>query len=198
MNCWITVDHLKNLIEQKLGRFCSGQRSFKRENNLSHDRVAKLELVSCWYWDLDAKWNKNADDLLAWIEQNHKLPNAKSNNLIEKKLGNFYAVQTKNKNKNKLSPDRTIKLKCLWEKEDPWMINYNLLLELIFKNGKIPSTRSTNYIEKKIATFCSTQRRNKKKGLLSDDKIKKLEGIEGWFWMGVSNTQLKAKAEKMR
>ncbi len=71
----------------------------------------------------------------------------------------------------------------IWGKIDAWEYKYNLLVLWIKNNNNnIPSLSSTNEIEKSLGGFCSNSRVHKKMGILSNDKIKKLQQIDGWRW----------------
>ena len=57
-------------------------------------------------------------------------------------------------------------------------------------NNRIPSLNSKNGNEKKLATFCSTQKYSKKNNKLSNDRIIKLNAIPDWYW---GNEEIKTK-----
>jgi hypothetical protein len=46
----------------------------------------------------------------------------------------------------------------------------------------MPSTNSKDKTEKQLCQWVNSRRKDKKKGTLTDDKIKKLELIKGWYW----------------
>ena len=54
--------------------------------------------------------------------------------------------------------------------------NYNELVKWIKENGRIPyiSKISKDKTENRLSIWCGTQRQNKKRNLLNEDKIKKL------------------------
>ena len=86
----------------------------------------------------------------------------------------------------KLTNDKIKKLEKLhdwfWEKKDNFDKMLEQLIKWIEENKKIPSHGSKNETEKKLGNWCTGQRREKKKGKLTDDKIKKIEKLNGWYW----------------
>lgn len=70
----------------------------------------------------------------------------------------------------------------VWRKIDSWEYNYNRLKEWVNNNNKIPQYNLSNEMEKNLHHFCNVQKRNKKKGLLDNGKIIKLEKLKQWYW----------------
>jgi len=71
-----------------------------------------------------------------------------------------------------------------WVLNDEFNEKYLSLIGWINKNRRIPSNKSNNIEEKILGTWCSHRRSDNKKGILSEDKIKKLEQIKEWYWSG--------------
>lgn len=67
-------------------------------------------------------------------------------------------------------------------RENEWNISYQKTLELAVKNQKIPKRKKGDKEESVLGEWCSKQRRKHKSGKLSEEKIKKLEAIPGWYW----------------
>jgi hypothetical protein len=117
-------------------------------------------------------------------------------------LGKWCSRQRHDKKKGKLSQDKIDLLEKIpewyWEQDldDQWMNNYELL-------KKLNKTPSQSYVTKcgiKIGSWCHKQRRNKKKGKISQDRINLLEKIPGWYWdksskakKDMSKPEIKAK-----
>jgi len=70
----------------------------------------------------------------------------------------------------------------VWEKIDRWEYMYNELVNFVKINDKIPTTFAKDKHQQKLGGFCSHLREYKKKGTLSDEKIKRLELIPHWYW----------------
>ena len=73
------------------------------------------------------------------------------------------------------SDDKVIIIKTFEE-------SYDELVIWIEKSGKKPSAGSKDKTEKRLGYFCGSRRQDKKKGKLDQNKIDKLEKIDGWFW----------------
>jgi uncharacterized Fe-S cluster-containing protein len=176
----------EDTIEKSLGIFCSHQRQNRKKNKLSDEQIKKLGEIDGWYWEVEGSFDRHYDDLKQWVETNDTIPNTKSVDTIEKNLGTFCANQRQNKKKGKLTDDEIQKLEKIdgwfWEAVDPFGDNYDKLKQWVTLNKKIPSSASKNEVERKIGNFCADKRKYKKKNKVSDEQIKKLEEIPGWFW----------------
>ena len=62
-----------------------------------------------------------------------------------------------------------------------WNVKCELVLEYVREFGTLPQ-RSTVYKSVKIGIWKNNQRKQKIKGNLSSERIKKLEAVDGWFW----------------
>ena len=182
----------ENEIENYFGVFSCNQRIKKRNNKLSDDKIKKLEEIDCWYWEKDEFWNENYNELVKWVTNNNNImPLTNSTNDIEKNLGSFAGTQRSDKKLGKLSDDKIERLEMIpnwfWSIEEIWEKSYNELViwcknNKTKKNNKLPSAKSLNEQEKRLGFFVKNLRQSKKLGQLTDDKIKKLELIIGWYW----------------
>lgn len=124
------------------------------------------------------------EKFIEFVKINKKFPNTNSTNKEEKKLAHWASGKRTLKRKNKLDGDK-IKL---FEEIEGWYWDKDYFYEThqeIFNwviNNKFPSEKSKDKLEKKYAKWCSRQRQNKNKNKLDDDKIKKCEEINGWYW----------------
>ena len=187
---WIKINnklpsqHSNDLQEKQLGRWCSQKRFDKKKSKLSDDKIQKLEKLDGWVWE---QFDDSYDELKQWILINKKLPSMRSKDPQEKQFGMWCSTQRANKKKGKISDERIKQLEKLdgwyWEQEDPFDDHYDELKQWIETNKKLPYEKSKDPIEKQLGSWCSRQRTNKKKGKLSDDKIQKLEKLDGWYWI---------------
>ena len=179
-------EHSNDQIEKQLGRWCNTQRQNKRKKKLPDERITKLELLDGWFWEQEDSFNGSYDELTQWMKIHKKLPSSTSNDPLEKRLGVWCSTQRKNKKKGKLSNEKIKKLEKLigwiWEQKDHFDEWYDELKQWIKNHKKLPYGKSNDPQEKQLGSWCSTQRKNKKKGKLSDEKIKKMELLAGWFW----------------
>jgi hypothetical protein len=175
----------KDGTEKSLGYFCDNQKRKYKKNKLNDDKIKKLEKINEWTWNAyNDTFIENYNKLKQWTELNKKLPNERSKDSNEKKLGLFCRTQRSNKKNNKLSTDKIKQLELIdgWYWEDLFNEKYNKLKRWVEVNKNLPKSNSEDKTEKKLGKFCTNLRGNKKKNNLSDDRINKLELIDGWYW----------------
>jgi hypothetical protein len=169
----------KDPVEKFLGVWVSTQRQKKKK--LSEERVKMLELVNGWLWEADP-FPKNFEKLEKFVAKNGRMPPQSSKDPVEKYLYNW--VRRQRKRKKKLSEERVKLLESvsgwLWEKEDPFPKNFEQLKKFVAKNDRMPSQSSKDPVEKFLGVWVSARRQKKKK--LSEERVKLLESISGWFW----------------
>jgi superfamily II DNA or RNA helicase len=176
----------RDKYEKKIGMWTNYLRARKKNNNLSEDRIKLLEKIKFWYWDFEKElFIKRYNELKEWVEINKRLPNQSSNDFNENKLSEWCCSRRRNKRKNKLSEDKIKLLEEIkgwyWEK-DLFMETYNKLKLWIDVNGKFPLTTEKNKIECSLGNWCTSRRKDKRINKLSEDKIKLLEKLSGWYW----------------
>ena len=180
----------KDTNEKQLGKWCSHQREYKKNNKLSQYRSDKLETIDIWYWDKNM-FSETYNELNKWIVHNGYIPSQKSKNEIEKRLGTWCTCRRMDKRNNKLSQLQIDKLEQLngwyWGSDEKKEIisfdeMYAKLNGWIKKFKKMPSSTSKNDEEKQLGIWCTSRRKDKKNDKLSLNKIKKLEKVDGWYW----------------
>jgi superfamily II DNA or RNA helicase len=126
--------------------------------------------------------------LRQWIEQRNKLgraPSTISQNMDEKRAGQWQSDQRKNYKKGKLLLEREELLNntpgWTWE-TDAWSLSYKKYVEITKKLGREPSQSSKNPDEKFIARWRSIQRHDYKKGNLLLEREELLNNTPGWAW----------------
>ena len=181
VNNRIPTNKSKALIEKSIGSWSACRRRDKRNNKLSEDKIKLLEELPGWYWDKEDTFYKFYEELKEWIEINKKLPTESQH----KFLSNWCQNKRTDKKNNKLSEDKIKLLEELpgwyWDK-DVFIINYKKLKEYIEINKKLPHCKSKDEEENKLGSFCRHHREYKRNNKLSEDKIKLLEELPGWFW----------------
>jgi hypothetical protein len=161
------------------GSWINRQRQNKKNNKLSNEKIKLLEELNGWFWflDLDEQWMEKYNELKEYLK-NNDLPTSQN-----KIYGCWISTQRTNKKNNKLSNEKIKLLEELnewfWEVDydNQWMEKYNELKDYFKNNNKLPYTSNKIY-----GHWIDKQRQNKKNGKLSDEKIKLLEELNGWFW----------------
>lgn len=192
---WIKINNRipsqmsKDPIEKILGSWCSDQRKYRKKNKLTDNRIKQLDDLNGWYWNVDHLWNDKYLELVDWVNVNNRLPLHSIKDLIENALYIWCNTQQMNKRNSVLLIDREKLLNEIngWKWTDKSTIKSPKLFEethielkkWVKLNNKLPISTSKNPIEKRLSLWCCKQRSNKKKGILSNDKIEKLNNIKG-------------------
>lgn len=69
--------------------------------------------------------------------------------------------------------------------EQMWNMTFNKVKEWKRKYGTFPQIITNDNEEKYLGEFCSRQKTAKRNGILSIDKIEKLDSINGWNWESI-------------
>ena len=137
-----------------------------------------LEKIPGWFWDMDKQWMENYNILkgLNEIPSSHFVTECGVN------IGRWCSKQRTKKKTNKLSPDRIVLLEKIpewfWDMDNQWNENYNILKGL----NETPLQKFVTECGIKLGSWCTTQRTEKKKNKVSQDRINKLEKIPWWVW----------------
>ena len=169
----------------------SKQRVYKKQNELSIDRIQKLESLKEWFWDaLEYQWDEWLKDIKVYIEKyGSKLPSSSSiTNKKDKYLIRRIQTIRKTYRENKLSIKKIKQAETIkgWS-WDPVQDSWNELIQRIkayiaeHKNSHISSTHKTSdgYT---LGNRINSLRNKYKKNKLDTEKISELESIEGWTW----------------
>ena len=184
----------KNPEEKQLGSWCQNRRQDYKKNQMSHERVQKLERISHWSWDpIEDQYQKSLEDLKKFIKDNNRLPSNKAKNPEEKQLGSWCQSRRQEYKKNQLSPEKIKDLESIpqwsWDPfEDQYQKSLQDLKKFIKDNNKLPSSTAKNPDEKQIGSWCSSRRKNYKNKKLSEERIKELESLPLWYWSNDTKT----------
>jgi superfamily II DNA or RNA helicase len=165
-----------------LGMWVSNQRAQRKQGLLRADRVARLDETN-FVWDaIDTMWNRMFAALQNYkVEHgNCEVPQDWRQNLG---LGTWVARQRSLRRIGKLSPERKAKLEGVgfaWEFADAdtlWDKMFETLLDYKRKygNSNVPDKWPEN---RKLSGWVGNQRQFKKRGVLTPDRIKRLEEID--------------------
>ena len=160
----------------KLYNWCVKQRIKYTKAELSEKYIITLNSIG-FIWKstqgFDHKWMSAFENLRKYLSENNGIyPTKETNN----KLYNWCVKQRIAYNDNLLSSERMMMLediKFTFILEDQWMKRFEELKKYIGDECSYPSFTDN----KSLGTWCSTQRRYYKTGVLSQDKIEKLNSI---------------------
>lgn len=173
-------------IESKLGVWLMHIKRTKKINKLTEYKIKKLEELPEFKWITVIDFDIMYDEVKEWIENNNRYPTSHCNDKKEVKLCHWIDWIKKKKKKNKLNDEHIKKMEKLpnfkWTIVFDYDEIFNEVIEFINTNSKPPSEKSKNTREVQLALWCSRQRQDKRKGKISDDKIKKFNENTLWKW----------------
>ncbi|WPT16806.1 hypothetical protein PSENEW3_00004814 [Picochlorum sp. SENEW3] len=182
-----------NLQSPRFGQWISAQRTAKKQNDLSDERIDLLETLPGWQWAAplpDDVWRENFDKYKKELEDADGVyPVLSPSNPLSQGFGRWIGTQRTAKKQNSLSAERIYLLETLpgWKWEGPlneislrWRENFDKYKkELEDADGVYPSTDSKGF-----GQWISDQRKDKRKNKLIDEKVRLLETLPGWRWEG--------------
>ena len=174
--------------EKRLDTWINNQRKKYKKSILSEKEIKLLEEIKYWNWGFDDKWNKILNEIIIFYKINNRKPIYSSKDKNEKRLGGWISDQITNYNKEILSKERINILEKLkwwsWNILDKqWHTKLQNTVEFYNKNNKIPSCKAKDNDEKSLGMWIGSQRKNKKKGILSKEYIEILEKLNWWKWV---------------
>lgn len=178
--------------EQKKAKMCRYVKNLNDQGLLDEDKIKHFESLNGWKWKTNYSFDNMYNTLKQFINDNKKYPSQHSNNKYEQKLGRWTRDIKKYYKNNKLTTEQISKLENLqnwkWVQTDIFDTNYKNLINWVNQHNKIPSQHSKDPNEKQFGRLVARFKKDKKIGRLRDDaKIKKLENISGWKWIGNNN-----------
>lgn len=193
---WIyTHKRLPSLIsddneERQLGIWSDHMRL--NRSSLTTYQSSILNSTDVWYWESsEVQFMDRYVPILLWVLDNKKMPTRNKATDIESSHSDWclYQRQKYKKQSKALTEFLIGKLKII----PGWFWSYknfqshdesfDEVIQWVVEHGDLPHKNQNDPIELKLARWCENQRRCKKKGSLSDDKIKQLETIPYWYWV---------------
>jgi hypothetical protein len=169
-----------------LGRWVAHQRT--KKDSLSADRRERLDGVDGWVWDgVAAAWDEGFGHLLAYVEaEGHALVPQIHRTDDGYLLGSWVSHQRSGK--DTLSEERRQRLDevgFVWDAQDyaaAWEEGFGHILAYVKADGHalVPKGYRTadGYT---LGTWCNTQRRSKRDGTLSPERLQRLDAV-GFIW----------------
>jgi hypothetical protein len=165
----------------------------KHVNYMGIEKIGEDINVDDWMNGIDIKiWQRvdgfeyKFNETEVWISKNKRVPGKDASDPIEKKLGGFCAFIRIMYVRGELSPYRIGKFQSLevwyWDKEDVWDQTLDKIKAWKQLHGIFPKTSSKNVDEAKLGKFLVLQRLHKREKTLSEDRIKKLNEVDGFDW----------------
>jgi hypothetical protein len=166
--------------EKQLNRWCITQRAYRKENKLSAERIAKLDSINFQWGRSDSRqtvWDKQFERMKGFIEKNgHSSVPVNT----DRKLNKWVEKQRASRKNGQMSQERIRRLDEIgfqWQGRDyakDWKQNYDLLKRFLENGGSLQSSQEDS---PEINKWIKYQMSLKRKGLLSPERIKRLEDL---------------------
>ena len=179
--------HSTDALEQSLGTWACRQRQQQRKGKLNQEKTQLLNSVNLWYWEVEDSFLNKFQEFKEFVAKNDgNLPSVKSQDPVEKTLGHWGVWQRHLKKKGKLSSEQIQLLQSVsgwkWKIDDYFSKNFEKFKEFVAKNGRMPSQKSTDVMEKSLGTWACRQRQQQRKGKLNQEKTQLLNSVNLWYW----------------
>ena len=173
----------ENYKDFKLAIWLGDQRNYYRRNQLSKERLDKLNSIDFLSTIYDDTWNNYFEALKEFKDINGRFPKI-NENYKDFKIGSWVQWQRAMKRDNNLSKEHLEKLESIDfifnKTDDIWNKNLEALKEFKEKYNRLPSNAET-FSNFKIGKWLSTQKMFYNKGCLSKEKIDKLISIDALY-----------------
>ncbi|MGU3650301.1 Helicase associated domain protein [Mycolicibacterium sp. A43C] len=171
-----------------LGEWVKTQRTAYDKGRLSVERAQRLEELNGWTWDPFAdQWEHGFRRLSKYIDA-HGSANVAASLVHDKfKIGRWVTTQRVNRIRGTLDEGRSIRLEKLpgwtWDaKADKWEEGFTRLRQFAKENGSARTVATLKVDGFSLGAWVVTQRGDFAKGVLSDDRKRRLEGLTDWTW----------------
>jgi len=181
-DCNIPQNYVTPDDGKKLGMWLNNQRVNRRKGKLYKKREKKLNEVGIVWDPINEDWKDMLSPLLEFqqceghcnVPQNYITPDGK-------KLGIWLTVQRSNRRKGKLNQVQEQKLDdigIIWDLTESWESMYSILFQFRQRgwNCNVPQNYTT-HDGKKLGIWLNTQRVNRRRSKLKEDREKKLDKI---------------------
>jgi superfamily II DNA or RNA helicase len=182
----VPTEHIEGTF--RLGAWVSEQRHARKVGRLSPSRSLRLDALPKWVWDAkEAIWEAFFDTLRAYIarEGHSRVPHNHTEEGYG--LGRWVGNRRGDWRAGRLSLDRVARFEALpgwiWDTEEAaWEEGFEYLHSYVSREGNanVPYLHTEGNF--KLGTWTSQQRRHRKAGRLSPDRIARLEDLHGWIW----------------
>lgn len=191
-NCNVAQGYMVDDID--LGRWIALQRILYFKGKLSKDRIEKLEELKIKWNYLEESWNDNYQLAKEYYKEhgNLEVPNDYIVNGVRLRLW-VYNQRNLLNNAKEVTDEVKRKIKLFneigmrWDNRDIWMEKYEIVKEYYDEFGTIDIPFATEYKDMFLGRWVHTQRRNKKKGKLSEKQISLLDDL-GMKWDYIIDT----------
>ena len=172
----------------RLGSFVSHAREARRAGNLPDERVSDLESIPGWQWDpRQVSWDRGFAQMRAFSEANGHCRLRRGQRVNGYDLAGWAQAQRAAYKRGRLTEAQIARLEGLrnwrWTPySQSWERGYEILATYAAAHGntRVPSECEIEGF--KLGTWVSTQRFNHSRGLLTRNRVRRLEQLPRWAW----------------
>ncbi len=183
----------------RLGTWVAMQRWHHNKGGLTQERISRLESVPGWTWNGRAISNQRrypkfwaqrfADLVIYTVQHGHAHPPAEFVTDAGVKLGSWVAQQRYKHEHGQLSADQVSRLESLagwrWSMHKRWDEALEILHAFAQKHGHCsPTVRFVTADGFALGDWVGRQRESYRDGSMSADRIRRLEAMPRWSWVG--------------
>ena len=171
----------------RLGSWVMIQRQAYREGKLARERRAQLEALPGWVWKpYRSDWERGFAHLQKFVERegHPRVPPEHRENRY--RLGQWVKSQRNLLYRKKLDPARRAQLEALPGWADPleakWQEGFDALERFVKRevHARVPHEHRED--GHRLGYWVATQREFRRRGVLSDERARRLESVPGWTW----------------
>jgi len=172
----------------QLGNWVAAQRRLRRREVLADERAQRLERLTGWVWSTqDADWDRALECLQRYIAREGHARVHPDHVEGDFALGRWVAKRRSADRNGGLDSERHGQLQAIpgwtWEPfQDDWEIGFAVLESFVKRMGA--ASPSDDHVEDgfSLGQWARVQRVTRKKDKLSDDHVRRLEGLPRWSW----------------
>lgn len=185
-----------------LGHWVAHQRATFADGKLGPERRARLEAVPGWSWDTkaelyDAAWERHCQLVEAFAADNVHARVPTFYEVDGVKVGRWVVNQRTKYSNGTLSSPQVARLSAIpgwvWNVNDyQWNRGFEALRRFHEREGHLEVPKPwietlPDGEEVKLGYWIGTQRQDRKKGTLADNRLRALESVAGWSWNTIND-----------
>ena len=184
----------------RLSRWMCGKRALYAVGWLKSEHVTVLETLPGWTWRGPLTFKDGLERFQAFVKLHGRLPKA-AETWKGWHVGNWMRHQRDQYVNGRLRAERIAALELVdgwmwraWVMRShriPFAMGLDVLQRFVKKHGRLPHSREIGDDDRMhLASWVKRCRDLKKKGKLTEQQIKELEAVPGWWWVSKGRYQL--------
>jgi superfamily II DNA or RNA helicase len=172
----------------KIGQFVNVVRTTYGAGGVDAERVAALEALPRWTWDvLTDRWEEKFALLCRWVSDNATARPSHGDVVEGTDLGRWVSKQRIKVRAGTLEPSQAARLRELpgWvdhERDVPWAENLELLRGFAAANGRMPVQTEKAGDGVALGSWVAKQRSRYQAGQMAQERAEALQSVPGWTW----------------